>query len=213
MRRLQPYDPPQEPQLRLEPRLRAGAEVQARRDDPLRVPGRERRALQTRLRPLPTWRRSTSPASTPSAGLSMSRGRNRATRSRSPSENSSPQASAGQPTFQVSACWPISFLIPRSTFGPTIPQRWRRPFMVPKGQGAPEGFRRRSRPRASGAWPAFRRAAARGWRQPGHPRSRRGNDALSAGRGRRRTFLDRGHARRAGRRRGVRHRHREPDGR
>ena len=35
----------------------------------------------------------------------------------------------------------------------------------PEGSGAAQGVRRRSRPRAGGAWPAFRRAAARGRRQ------------------------------------------------
>src|SRR6202035_67801 len=51
----------------------------------------------------------------------------------------------------------------------------------PEGAGAPEGVRRRSRVSAGGAWSALCGAAARGWRQPGHPRSRRGNDALSSG--------------------------------
>ena len=44
----------------------------------------------------------------------------------------------------------------------------------PKGQGAAQGVRRRGRPRARRAGPAFRRAAARGRRQPRHPRPREG---------------------------------------
>ena len=69
------------------------------------------------------------------------------------------------------------------------------------------------RRRAGRAGPAFRRAAAPRRRQSRHPRPRRRHHALSAGRGRGRAVLGRRHPCGPGRRRGLRHRHREPDGR
>ena len=61
--------------------------------------------------------------------------------------------------------------------------------------------------------PALGGAAAAGRRQSRHPRPRRRHRALSAGRGGGRAVLGRRHACRAGRRRGLRHGDREPDGR
>ena len=69
----------------------------------------------------------------PVSGPVYVEGASRAMPSRSPSESLSPRASAGLPTSLVSASWPISFRIPRSTFGPTMLQRWRRPFMARRG--------------------------------------------------------------------------------
>ncbi len=60
--------------------------------------------------------------------------------------------------------------------------------------------------------PAFGRAAAPGRRQSRHPRSGGRHHALSAGRGRGRLVQRRRHPCRTGRRRGLRHRHRKPDG-
>ena len=152
-------------------------------------------------------------ASTRSAGPSTSRARDPATRSRSPSESSSPRVSGGRPTFPASACWPISFPIPRSTFGPTMLPPWRRRSMARKRRVPLKAFAGEVGLAPAEPGQHSVGAAARGRRQPGHPRSRGGNDALSAGGGRGRPLLDRRHACGAGRRRGVRHRHRKPDGR
>jgi hypothetical protein len=82
-------------------------------------------------------------------------------------------------------------------------------------QGRPRAAQaicRNHRQCASRAGLAFGRAAAPGGRKPGYPRPGRWHHALSAGRGGGRAVQCRRHPRRAGRRRGLRHGDREPDG-
>ena len=81
----------------------------------------------------------------------------------------------------------------------------------PLGQGAPEAVHRHHRRGARRARHAQHRAAATRGRQHGRARPVAGDRALPAGRSRRSAVLGRRHACGAGRRRGLRHGHREPD--
>ena len=73
--------------------------------------------------------------------------------------------------------------------GTTTRRRWRRRCSARDGRGAAEALRRHDRQRAGRAGPALRRPAAARRRQPRHPRPRRRDDALPAGRGRGRAVL------------------------
>ena len=82
----------------------------------------------------------------------------------------------------------------------------------PRRPGAAQAVHRRDRLRARRARAAQHRAAALGRRQHGHPRPRGRHRPLPAGRGAGGPVLGRRLPRRPGRRRGLRHRDREPDG-
>ena len=127
------------------------------------------------------------------------------------SSSSRPRAGAGPATSRASACWPTSSPTRRCTSGATT-----RPSLAPALYGpggkvplkpfagtigvapAEPGLHSIVPPRRVGGNMDIRDLAA-------------GTDALPAGRGGRRPVLGRRHPRGAGRRRGLRHRHREPD--
>ena len=175
----------------------------------LRLPRCVERAADRRFGRPPTSRRSSSTRSTRSTARSRSPGPSRATRSRSTSSSSTPANwgwTANIPGFGLLADdFPAPFYKVTAVPGPSGRAEFWPGIHVPLAPFCGE----------MGVAPLDRAAehdpARPPWRQHGHPPPGRRLDAVPAGLRAGRPVLDRRRPRDAGRRRGVRDRHRDAD--